>query len=64
MPQAFTSCHGAPCIPNEIRSARQGREGEQDRSVTLAADPEANVAGPPWLKEGTGPHLKPTHQGQ
>ena len=64
MPQASTSSQRAHFIPNEIRAARQGREGKQDRSVTLKANPEANTAGLPWLKEGTGPHLKPAHQGQ
>lgn len=61
MPQASTLSQRVHCPPNEIRSAR---EGKQDRSVILAGNPEANAVGPPWLKEGTSPHLKPAHQGQ
>lgn len=62
--QASTLSQRAHCIPNKIRSAGQGREGMQDRSAILTANPEADKAGPPWLREGTGPYLKPSHQGQ
>lgn len=42
MPQAPALSQIALCIPDEIRSARQGREGKQERSVTPAANPGVN----------------------